>query len=683
MDERYSRKREAERARQARISRDAREIGDKWGRLPGPANAARRAAATKRFWAFCRWYLPDKCTAQFGKDHREVCDQLQSVAETGGQLAIAMPRGSGKSVLCDALAAWALLTGKRRFVVVIAATAKKATERLQALKHVIEQNPHIAADWPEICYPVHRCEQSYTRRLLYRGQRVHVSVQADRIVLPDIPGAPGGGGVMLAAGLTGDLRGANVTASDGSALRPDLAIVDDPQTDESALSPSQCEYRERVIKRSVLGLAGAGSRIGCVVPCTCIAEGDLAERLLNRDLNPEFRGITVPALYQLPDRMDLWNEYYERRRAELREGGDGSAATQWYTEHRADMDQGAVHYWPEQQCDGFASPLEFAMEWMLRDPAGFAAECQQKPQSEHAETVRLTEIEIEQRVSGLKHREIPAEATKLTAFIDVQEKLLYYLVAAWEADFTGYVIDYGAWPEQSRPYYTLRDARNTLRRKYPGHGVEAAWRAGLLELIDELCGRAWKRIDEAELHMGRLAIDANYGMSTSTVRAVARATPHRSIVIPAHGRYVGARHKPFSQYARRKGETAGADPWRTSVIKGQQHFLYDTNWWKSFVHERLAREVGDRSGLSLWGKGQRGGRVSHRMIAEQLTAERRQQVQAGGRTVDEWVLIPGRDNHLLDCMVGAAALASSIGVSLEPGRSGTGKRRKRKQVRYA
>jgi hypothetical protein len=31
--------------------------------------------------------------------------------------------------------------------------------------------------------------------------------------------------------------------------------------------------------------------------------------------------------------------------------------------------------------------------------------------------------------------------------------------------------------------------------------------------------------------------------------------------------------------------------------------------------------------------------------------------------VDEWRLIPGRDNHLLDCVVGAAVAASFSGVS--------------------
>ena len=680
----YERHKQAALARSRRISRESREISDDCGQLPRPVNSARRAAASRTFWAFCRWYFPDKCSAAFGPDHRRICDQLQDVAENSGQLAIAMPRGSGKTVLCDCLAAWALLTGRRRFVCIIAATARKAQERVQAFRHAIEQNEQLAADWPEICYPVWKMEGAYSRRLLFRGERVHVTLQADRIILPDIPGAAGGGGVMLAAGLTGDIRGQNVTTSDGQARRPDLAIVDDPQTEESSLSPTQCEYRERIIKRTVLGLAGAGSRIGCVVPCTIISQGDLAHRLLDRELNPEFRGERVPALYEMPDRMDLWQEYYERRRAELREGGSGQNSTNWYVENREAMDEGARHYWPTQPVDGFASPIEFAMEWHLRDPAGFAAECQQEPHAEQpSETPQLTDIELEQRVNGFRRYEIPAEANRLTAFIDVQEKLLYFAVIAWEADFTGSVVDYGAFPDQARSYYTLRDARKTLRTRYKSHGVEAAWQAGLTELIEQIISRTWKRTDGAGLDVGRLLIDANYGQSTQTVRNVARSCGHRGIVYPAHGRYVGAKNLPFSQYKRRKGETAGADPWRTSVIKGQVHYLYDTNWWKSFVHERLSRPVGDRSGLTWFGKGSRGGRPSHRMIAEQCAAERRTRVEAHGRTVDEWVQIPGRDNHWFDCLVGAAAAASTLGVALETSTpKPTTSAKKRKRVRY-
>ena len=64
-------------------------------------------------------------------------------------------------------------------------------------------------------------------------------------------------------------------------------------------------------------------------------------------------------------------------------------------------------------------------------------------------------------------------------FIDVQATLLFYVVAAWEDDFTGYVVDYGTFPDQKRPYFTLRDARHTLAVVTKASGLEGSIYAGL------------------------------------------------------------------------------------------------------------------------------------------------------------------------------------------------------------
>jgi hypothetical protein len=50
------------------------------------------------------------------------------------------------------------------------------------------------------------------------------------------------------------------------------------------------------------------------------------------------------------------------------------------------------------------------------------------------------------------------------------------------------------------------------------------------------------------------------------------------------------------------------------------------------------------------------------MLAEQLTSERPDRVEANGRTVDEWSVLPGRDNHFLDCITGCAVLAHAAGA---------------------
>lgn len=66
---------------------------------------------------------------------------------------------------------------------------------------------------------------------------------------------------------------------DGRSVRPELVVLDDPQTDESARSLSQCATRESILAGAVLGLAGPGKKISGIMPCTVIRPGDMRERV--------------------------------------------------------------------------------------------------------------------------------------------------------------------------------------------------------------------------------------------------------------------------------------------------------------------------------------------------------------------------------------------------------------------
>ncbi len=92
-----------------------------------------------------------------------------------------------------------------------------------------------------------------------------------------------------------------------------------------------------------------------------------------------------------------------------------------------------------------------------------------------------------------------------------------------------------------------------------------------------------------------------------------------------------------------------------------RHIVIDTNYWKSFVQARLAVAMGDPGAMSLFGRDE----VTHRLLAEHLTAEYCVRTEARGRVVDEWKLKAIRpDNHWLDCLVGCAVAASMEGVKL-------------------
>jgi phage terminase large subunit GpA-like protein len=223
------------------------------------------------------------------------------------------------------------------------------------------------------------------------------------------------------------------------------------------------------------------------------------------------------------------------------------------------------------------------------------------------------------------------------------------------------VIDYGAYPDQKLAYYTLRDVKRTLGSVAKGAGLEGAIYAGLEALTERLLGREWRRDDGAAMRAGQLLIDANWGSSTDVVYQFCRQSKHAAVVMPSHGRYVGASGVPFDQYAVKPGDRVGHH-WRVPSVRGKRvvrHVLIDTNFWKSFIHARLCVAMGDRGCLSLFGGG-----ADHRMFADHLTAEHRVQTIGRGRTVDEWKLRAGRDNHWLDCLVGCAVGASMAGAAL-------------------
>jgi phage terminase large subunit GpA-like protein len=310
------------------------------------------------------------------------------------------------------------------------------------------------------------------------------------------------------------------------------------------------------------------------------------------------------------------------------------------------------------------SVTQHAMNLKLQDEAAFFAEYQNEPLPEEVpETDELSADQITAKVNRRPRGEVPLGCNHVTAFIDVQATLLYYVVACWDDEFGGYVIDYGIFPDQHRAYFTLRDARHTLLLATKASGLEGAIYAGLERLTGDLLAREWPREDGAVLRIERCLIDANWGNSTDVVYQFCRQSAHASIVMPSHGRFVGAASQPFSEYKRKPGDRVGHN-WRIPNVRGKRavrHVVYDTNYWKSFSHARLAVAKGDRGCLSLFGERPE----QHRLLAEHLTAEYRVKTEGRGRTVDEWKMRPERgDNHWFDCLVGCAVAASMQGTVL-------------------
>ena len=379
---------------------------------------------------------------------------------------------------------WSALTGATSFVCLVAASSERAKDLLENIKIWIETNPLLAEDFPEVTFPVRALERIANRQKgqNYNGEPTRIEWASDRVVLPTIEGSQSSGVVISCSGMKGsDIRGQNYARSDGQVARPDLVMVDDPQTTESAWSLSQSHRREAILAGDVLGMAGPGKKIAGLMACTVIRPGDMADRTLDREKHPEWQGERTKMVYSFPSNEKLWSRYTELRMESLRSDGDGSEATEFYRENRVAMDEGVVVAWAERYNDDEISAIQHAMNLKLRDEAAFFAEYQNEPLPEDVgEDEQLTVDDIVQKLNGHKLGEIPIGCNHLTMFIDVHGKLLYYVITAWESDFTGYIVDYGAYPDQRRQYFTLRDARPTrcldIKR---GAGLEGSIYAGL------------------------------------------------------------------------------------------------------------------------------------------------------------------------------------------------------------
>jgi len=676
----YEKLKDRARARNVALAIAGRDIGE----LPEVVSAERKARAAADFRFFCETYFPLTFHLPWSPDHLKVIGKIEQAVLRGGLFAMAMPRGSGKTTICECACIWAVLYGHREFVCLIGSDEGHAMDMLDSIKMELDGNDLLLEDFPEVVYPI-QCLDGIANRCngqLFKGERTHIGWTAREVVLPSMPGSAASGAIIKVAGITGRIRGMKYKRSDGHTVRPSLVVLDDPQTDESARSLSQCATREGILAGAILGLAGPGKKISGIMPCTVIRPSDMADNILSRDKHPEWNGERTKMVYSFPTDEKLWQRYAELRGESLRAHGDIRLATEFYAANREAMDAGAEVAWQERFNHDEESAIQHAMNLKLQDEAAFFAEYQNEPLPEEtSEADELSPDQIAGKTNRMQRGVLPIGCNHLTMFVDVQGNLLFYVVAAWEDNFTGYVVDYGEFPDQQRPYFTLRDARLTLPLATKASGLEGSIYAGLEQLTTSHLGREWRRDDGAMLRIERCLVDANWGASTDVVYQFCRQSAHAGVIIPSHGRFVGASSQPFSEYKRRPGDRVGHN-WRMPNVAGKRavrHVVYDTNFWKTFVHARLAVPMGDNSCLSLFGESA----DQHRLFAEHLSAEYRVKTEGRGRTVDEWKMRPERgDNHWFDCLVGCAVAASIQGAVL----AGTGSSfgpAKRERVSFA
>ncbi len=663
----YEARKERERQRQADQSAEGRDIESGMPAITAENKPIRKKCDASLKY-FCLEIFPEKFDKDFSPDHEKAIAKMEASIVDGLLFALSMPRGSGKTTLIICAVIWAMVTGRRRYVALIGPTAGHAKKLLRTIKVAFETNDRLLELYPEACYPVRRLEgiANRCRGQTIGGERTHIEWTKTSLVLATVPKAPCSGAIIEIAGMTGSIRGMQHAAPTGETLRPDIVIIDDPQTKKSAKSDTQCDDRLETIQGDILGLAGPGKDIAGFLLCTVIRKGDVADRLLDHEEYPDWQGERFKLVYDWPENEELWDQYAEILAEELASGRGLDAATEFYRKHRKKMDRGARVGWEERyrKGKGELSAIQHAYNLLLRDENAFWCEYMNEPRDPHEDTELLTVDELIAKQSGYLRGVVPPAADTLTAFVDIQGKCLYWMVVAWRSsDFSGWIIDYGAYPDQKVAHFQLSGVRHTLAKKYKGAGLEGRTKAGLIDLVKLLADREFKTPGGDIHRVRRIGIDAAWGPVTTVVQEVGRISDHAANVMPTFGQGIKPTNAPMEAWKKHEGEKKGHH-WIVRRTKGGgRHVLSDVNYWKTFIHNRFGVRDGDKGSLCL-PKPRPRYKTEHRMVAEHCRSEKRTHVIGEKRRGDIWAEEKGKDNHLFDCLVHCAVLASIEGATL-------------------
>lgn len=649
------------------------------GNPPKVVDPQRKKSCQNSFKQFLETYHKNKFTLAWSDLHLQLIDKIEDIVVTGGQSAISAPRGSGKTTLIELGAEWAILSGHRKFAFVIGSDADAAKDILDNIKSDLEFNDLLYEDFPEVCYPIRMLDGINKRQggQHIHGKRTNQRWATDEIVLPTVEGSICSSSCIRTAGITGRIRGAKASTENGT-IRPDLLLIDDFQTYASASSPKQIKDRLNIIESDALKMAGPSQKIAAFAVTTVIKKQDAADQLLDKDKFPDWQGIRSKMLIKFPDDMKLWEKYNQIRVSALQEGESVEAANTFYINNRDLLDKGAIHYWPERYNSDEISAIQNAMNEYFKNEESFYTEFQNSPEEINDvdyDVVSFAELKTKQ--NGVKKGIIPRGCTKVVVGIDVQKNVLFYTVMAFDDKFSGHVIEYGTLPDQGKLDFTIHQLSHTLSElgatTQQGHLIE-----GLTQLVQRLAQKKYKSQDGTTYGIDRVMIDAGY--ETDTVRKFVLGSEHSNLCRITFGRAFGPDRKQLNHYRHKRGDTWGWN-WYCPAGNNPRHILFDTNAYKTFLHQRIGLHTNDSGAFNLY----KDKEYRHTMFCNHLLAEKPTPVSGGGITVNMWKASISKENHYLDTTILCYVAANEQGISadfMNIKKENKKKRRKRASVKW-
>lgn len=680
---------------QAAYSRRKNALLSDVGAIPAVKDPARRESCRFDLHRFLTLYFPASTgKAPFGEAQIRAIKRIELAAIHGGYFNNILPRGFVKSTIGEGAALWATLYGHRRFVVIFGASSDSAEQAIESIKRELQNNDLLAEDFPEVVIPIRaldnrpqRCAGQTHIPGNVAGAKVpatrepeltSIEWSADTIAFPSIAlKAPKGkpsvysensGAAIVTRGLLSGVRGMKRKRADLDQQRPDFAIIDDPQTDESAASPSQCKKRIRVVTKNIMNLGGHGTRIAIVQNMTIIEAGDYADQFADRKQFPAWQTERVKMVPKMPSNRELWDEYAKIRTSFVDSivGDEARAhhdATEFYRKNREAMDAGAEVSWEHCLSSGELSALQHAMNILIdRGRDVFDSECQNDPAPiVEGDGIQIVASEIKKRINGIPRGVVPNHCDLLTAFIDVQDECVALTVLGVQsAGFSSHLVDYGFWPDQRASYVTRRALRVPFSRKYSGdYGAQLM--AALKDVGATYLDRDWKTESGNSITISRCLIDSGYEKSQQTVFNFCRLRP--SQCLPSIGSTTPKMRRLLEVHSRKAkiGYQVG-DAWLIQPSHGWRRASIDVNYWKSQARAALTMPLGSQSSCSLFGRDPE----AVALFADHCAAEYSKTAEQDGFRFDQWAIKPSQpDNDFWDGITGAMVAASMIGARFD------------------
>lgn len=618
---------------------------------PSKEDQALRDSMATDLELFLRTCFPQAYSLEFSNDHLKVIDALYRTVTKGQKKAIAMPRGSGKTTMCTHTALFALLYNYRQYLFIVCADLNAAKNLIAGIKGELCYNEMLLRLFPEVATYFVATEGNQLRaknQLNENGEPTGIACSSEKVVFPAVPGSACSEAVIEVAGITGRIRGSRHARMDGAVIRPDIVLIDDPQTEESANSDSQTEKRIKIIRSDVLGMSGPDTSISCMIACTVIAPGDLSSQMLDRRDFPEFRGERMQMVYEFPKKQAMWDKYVEMFREEGENDEDHNRSLEYYRANQTEMDEGAVVGWEHRYVKATElSAIQHAYNLLTElGENAFWSEYQNEPRKVNSSEYELDLSTVASRCNTLPRLTMHPDAQTITAHTDINYSGLHWSVMAHTSSGVQYIIDYGKYPEGRESLISEKEAK-----KFTELEIDQKIYNGLHTLHKKILLNREYMKDGNRVGIDMMGVDASFKMRT-VVQFCNNMKIDGLPIMPTVGRAEKA-YKPTHVIG------SPGNGWHVS----QQMNKIKTNaiWYNADIfRERMQRsflqQPGGPGSISLFGKDP----MNHKEFARHIIAEELVEKVVGEvETYYNWRPKPGSvwdwaDTTTVNMVLGAA-----------------------------